>query len=192
MIREKLEKILENSKIDHKIEIIKQAVTLKDAHIYCKINELSGQVAGPLIENYIKHKYDMTKNKSSLCIGDVNCKDRNIEIKMSNGGQENNKFNYVQLRMNHDCDYLLTAYYINYSNLADLGELFIFRLNKNDMKSLLLKYGSYAHGSIKKLGPITEDELNDVNNKKEYALRPVYDSELWKNLIKFRIDEDQI
>jgi hypothetical protein len=35
--------------------------TLKDACIYCKINNLSGQVFGPIIENYIINNYHMKK-----------------------------------------------------------------------------------------------------------------------------------
>ena len=55
----------------------------------------------------------MDKNNSSLCIGDL-CKNKvNYEIKVSNGGKSNNKFNYVQFRLNHDCNYYLIAYYIN-------------------------------------------------------------------------------
>ena len=130
-----LQNILELSKRDHKIEIMKEN-TIKDAHIYCKINNLSGQVSGPLIESFIKQKYNMIKNSSSLCIGDLQHNNVNLEIKVSNGGQDNNKFNYVQLRLNHKCDYLLTAYYIDQSNIDMLGELFIFRLSKDMLMEL--------------------------------------------------------
>ena len=51
----KLKNILNLSKKNHKTEILLQQ-TLKDVHIYCKINNLSGQISGPLIENYIKNK----------------------------------------------------------------------------------------------------------------------------------------
>ena len=107
-IRKKLKFILDSSKIKHKTEILKQE-TLKDAHIYCKMNNLTGQESGPLIESYIKNKYNMEKNDPSECIGDLSSKEKNIEIKISNGGKENNKFNYVQLRMNHNCDYIFIS-----------------------------------------------------------------------------------
>jgi hypothetical protein len=187
----KLKHILGLSKCDHKLKILTQP-DIKYAHAYCKINQLSGQVAGPLIENYIKSKYEMTKNKASLCIGDLQCNQINIEIKVSSGGKDNNKFNYVQLRMNHPCEYILTAYYINEDNIDDLGELFIFKLSKTDIQSIILKYGGYAHGTTKKLGIITIDDLNDVTNNKEYALRPKYGDKCWCELLKFRIDEISI
>ena len=183
-----LQNILELSKRDHKIEIMKEN-TIKDAHIYCKINNLSGQVSGPLIESFIKQKYNMIKNSSSLCIGDLQHNNVNLEIKVSNGGQDNNKFNYVQLRLNHKCDYLLTAYYIDQSNIDMLGELFIFRLSKDNIKQMILHYGGYAHGTISKLGKITENDINDPFNDKEYAFRPKYGDQCWNMLLQFRIDE---
>ena len=187
-IQIRLKHILGISKCDHKIEIMKQ-VNLKRAHIYCKIHRLSGPVSGPLIEYYIKNKYKMIKNDSSLCIGDLQHHQTNLEIKISNGGKENNKFNYVQLRMNHTCEYLLTAYYINNDNLETEGELFIFKLTKPDMKKLILKYGTYAHGTILKLGEITEVDLNTPTNDKEYAIRPKYGDKCWNELLQFRIHE---
>ena len=187
-MRIQLKHILGLSKCNHKIEILKQP-DIKYAHIYCKINQLSGQVSGPLIENYIKNKYEMIKNHSSLCIGDLQHNQTNIEIKISNGGKENNKFNYVQLRMNHNCEYILTAYYIHDNNLETMGELFIFRLNKINMKKMILKHGGYAHGTIQKLGLITEEDLENPTNDKEYAIRPKYGDKCWCDLLEFRIDK---
>jgi hypothetical protein len=187
-MRIKLKHILDISKCNHNTEIIKQP-DLKYAHIYCKINQLSGQVSGPLIEYYIKNKYEMKKNNSSLCIGDLQHHQTNIEIKISNGGKENNKFNYVQLRMNHYCEYLLTAYYICNENLDQMGELFIFKLNKTDMKKIILKYGGYAHGTIQKLGKINQEDLENITNDKEYAIRPKYGDKCWCELLHFRIHE---
>jgi len=184
----KLKHILSISKCNHKIEIMKQP-DIKYAHIYCKINQLSGQVAGPLIEFYLKNKYEMIKNNSSLCIGDLQHNQTNIELKISNGGKENNKFNYVQLRMNHLCEYILTAYYINDDNLETMGELFIFKLNKPDIKKIIFKYGGYAHGTKQKLGEITQEELENPTNDKEYAIRPKYGDKCWQELLQFRIHE---
>lgn len=184
----KLKHILSISKCNHKIEIMKQP-DIKYAHIYCKINQLSGQVAGPLIEFYLKNKYEMIKNNSSLCIGDLQHHQTNLELKISNGGKENNKFNYVQLRMNHLCEYILTAYYINDDNLETMGELFIFKLNKADIKKIILKYGGYAHGTKQKLGEITQEELENPTNDKEYAIRPKYGDKCWQELLQFRIHE---
>ena len=114
------------------------------------------------------------------------------ETQKSNGGNFNHKFNYVQLRLNHDCEYLLTAYYLHECNIDRNGELFLFKLNKENIKLLILKYGTYAHGTIKYFGKISENDLNDKYNIKEYALRPIYNSTLTNELLQFRIDEDSI
>jgi hypothetical protein len=188
--RIKLKRVLDRSystKIHRKT--IMKLPSLKDAHIYCKINNLSGQISGPMLEKYIAIKYSMIKNNASFCNGDLNNNKINIEIKTSNGGKENNKFNYVQLRINHSCEYILTAYYIDYANLDNLGELYIFKLNKENIKQLILKYGNYAHGTIKKLGKITIEDLNNINNSKEYALRPKYGDKCWIELLNFRINQ---
>lgn len=171
-------------------ETIMKLPTLKDAHIYCKYNNLSGQFTGPVLEKYIKIKYNMTKNNASLCNGDLNCNEINLEIKASNGGKENNKFNFVQLRMNHNCEYILTAYHIDYTNLDNLGELYIFKLNKENIKPLIVKYGGYAHGTIGELGEITMNNLNGT--PKEYALRPKYGDKCWIELLNYRVNEISI
>ena len=113
----------------------------------------------------------------------------NHELKASNGGTQNDKFNFVQIRMNHQCDYIFMAYYISYENLDNKGELFIFKLTKTDIIPMIDEYGGYAHRTKKELGDITIEDLNDKDNMKEYDLRPKYGSDCWKELLKFRVDE---
>lgn len=188
--RIKLKQLLDSSCSNKThVEMIMKLPTLKDAHIYCKLNNFTGQFTGPTLEKYIKIKYDMTKNNASMCNGDLKCNDINIEIKASNGGKEHNKFNFVQLRMNHACEYIFTAYYVDYNNLDALGELYIFKLKKENIKPLIIKYGGYAHGTIGELGAITIEDLDNVNNSKEYALRPKYGDKCWNELLQFRVDE---
>lgn len=179
--------LLKNGYRCHK-DLILNCITLKDAHIYCKINALSGQVAGCAIENYIKMKYGMASNLKKNCIGDVNKNNVDYEIKISNGGKNHNKFNFVQIRLNHVCDYLLSAYYLNESNVQIDGELFVFLLDKESIKDLVLNYGHYAHGTLLKLGKITRHNLGE---DREYCLRPKFNDACWKELMKYRIDIDE-
>lgn len=183
-----LRRILESSNINHEISIMNEP-TVHDAHVYCKINNLTGQVAGPMIEKFIKQKYSLEKNSAKDCTGDLRWNDTNIEVKASLGGKNHNKFNFVQIRMNHSCIYLLTAYYLTETNIDNLGELFMFKLTKSEMKQLIVKYGGYAHGTIEKHGLITEESINAENNEKEYALRPKYGDKCWNELLSFRITE---
>jgi hypothetical protein len=60
------------------------------------------------------------------------------------------------------------------------------------MLELLLSHGSYAHGTKKVNGPITEESLHDKANTKEYALRTRVSDECWKALLPCRIQEDEL
>jgi hypothetical protein len=187
-IKKKLYDLLNKQKVNHIYEIKKQK-NLKYAHIYCKINNLSGQITGPLLEKYIIDKYNMKKHKSTDCLGDCKKNNQNIEIKCSLGSESHQDFNYVQIRLNHDIHiYILTAYFIDNTNLHNLGELFIFYIPKNEMISLINQFGKYAHGTIKENGIIT----NSINIQKEYALRPKYNDPCWKKLLAFRIEDISI
>jgi hypothetical protein len=53
-------------------------------------------------------------------------------------------------------------------------------------------YGGYAHGTIKEYGAISITDLQDENNKKEYALRPSFGDKCWLDIMKFRINEEQL
>lgn len=91
--------------------------------------------------------------------------------------------------MNHDCVYIFTAYYISIDNVENEGELYIFKLNKKELKDLIYKYGGYAHGTVQKLGKITEDDLDNQENDKEYAIRPKYGDKCWAELLNFRVQD---
>jgi hypothetical protein len=179
--------VLKNSKKNHKVEIM-TSKDLKDAHIYCKVHQLSGQISGPLLEYFMIEKFKMEKNEASKCIGDVRYKNQNYEIKTSLGGHTHTKFNYIQIRFNHDCDYLLTAYYLSDENVDTSGELFIFKLNKKEMKDLIVEFGGYAHGTKQKLGEINHESVGLSNNDKEYALHLQYNGRCWEKLLLKRIE----
>jgi hypothetical protein len=183
--------ILNNKNINHSLKIL-ECETLKDAHEYCLVNRLSGQQTGPLIEKFIIHKGGMCKINASECQGDGKYNENFIEIKVSLGGQNRNKFNYVQIRPSHDVEYyILTAYYLDWSNIIDNGELFIFLIKKPNMINLLEKYGSYAHGTIKQLGKISKESILNSSNV-EYALRPTYGDDLWSNLLEYRYTKSDL
>lgn len=157
----KLKDHLTISKIKHNNEIMKLD-TLKDAHIYCIVNNISSQKYGLLLEKFIQIKFNYIKNNSENCIGDCSKDGKNCEIKVSLGGTNHRKFNYVQIRPSHDCDiYILTAYYLSDENINSEGELYIFKLPKSKIKEIIISYGGYAHGTIQKNGRITMESLND-------------------------------
>jgi hypothetical protein len=170
--------------------------TLKDACIYCKYYNLSSQQYGPLLEKYIIEKFKYKKNNAKDCIGDCCKNGQNFEIKISFGISLSNvcKFNFVQLRLSkfHNCSYILIAYHLFPEIIEDrLGELYIFKVPKEEMKKIVLLHGGYAHGTIKINGKITSDSIDD-NSKNEYSIRPTINDECWKKLMFFRISEEDL
>lgn len=178
--------------VKHEIHIMKLN-TLKDAHVYCVIHNVSAQQYGPLLEKFIQIKFNYTKNKAESCIGDCFKDGKNSEIKVSLGGTTHTKFNYVQIRPSHDCEfYILTGYHLSIENVDSEGELYIFKIPKIEIKKLIVSYGGYAHGTIKEHGLITIDSLNDEKSVKEYALRPSINDKCWNSLMPFRISESSL
>lgn len=180
--------------IKHEDQIMKLP-SLKDAHIYCFIHNISGQQFGNLLEKYIRLKFGYTKNNASQCLGDGSKNGQNIEIKASlgSGTTSRKKYNYVQIRPNHNCDtYILTAYHLSLENVENGGELYIFKIPKTDIKKLIYIHGCYAHGTIKEHGKITIESINDETKTTLYALRPIINKKCWNALLPFRITEDML
>jgi hypothetical protein len=182
---QKLKEHLARSAIHHEQEIMMET-TLKEAHAYCVINNLSAQQYGPLLEKYIRIKRNFVKNTASDCNGDCSKEDKNAEVKVSLGGIKHHKFNWVQLRVSHNIQYyILTAYHLASTNVENGGDLYVFNVPKEDMLSLILKHGGYAHGTHKEHGGITMDDLKNENNKKEYAIRSSYGDKCWLDMTEF-------
>jgi hypothetical protein len=165
--------------------------TLKDVHIQCVLQGISAQQYGPLIEKYIIEKHGYTKNRAAVCKGDCAKNEDTVEIKVSLGGAAHTKFNYVQIRPSQAVThYLLTAYHLVMENVDTEGELYLFRVPKSDMKTLLIAHGGYAHGTKKEHGAITAETVELVG--REFALRPTLGDACWRSLMPFRITEDML
>jgi hypothetical protein len=188
----RLKEHLALAKAKHEVELLKQP-TLKEAHTYCVIYNLSAQQYGPMLEKYIRTKFNYVKNKAEDCTGDCSKDGQNSEIKVSLGGNSHTKYNFVQIRPAHDCDmYILTAYHLSTDNVDDEGELYVFKVPKEDIKKIIVSYGGYAHGTVKEYGKITLESINNENKEREYALRPSVNDKCWKELLKFRVEEKDI
>lgn len=188
----KLKDRIAMSKLTHENTLMSLS-SLKEAHAYCVIHNISSQTFGPWLERFIQEKFGYTKNKAKDCSGDCSKNGENSEIKVSLGGSTHIKFNFVQIRPSHNChNYILTAYHLSLENVEEEGELYIFKIPKDDMKVLVVSHGKYAHGTNKEHGLITIESLNDNENKKEYALRATIHDNCWNALLPFRIDENDL
>lgn len=146
--------------------------------VYCK-KFLSSSQWGPLLEKYIK-KIFLLENPIDHFSGDALSKNgKNIEIKVSLGDTKG-QFNFVQIRPDHTIDYYIFMCYN--VNKDDIGKIYWFLCPSKKLYELLPIYGSYAHGTVKKLGKIKEDNI--YGNNHEFALRtnPNKNNDLWKEL----------
>ncbi len=192
---DQLRAILSASTVNHNTTILEES-TLKDAHVYCVINRISAQQYGPLLQYYIINKFGYITNRAQDTNGDCSKDGINYEVKVSLGGSKFNKFNYVQIRPSHNIHYyILTAYHVDEASVGLEGSLYIFKVSKADMNTLLINHGTYAHGTQNEHGDtITMEELNDPANRKEYALRPRFSSRdrCWQDLLAYQITESQL
>jgi glutamyl/glutaminyl-tRNA synthetase len=82
--------------------------------------------------------------------------------------------------------YILTAYHLCAENLETEGDLYVFKVPKEEMKKIIASHGGYAHGTIREHGKITLESIGNM----EYAIRPAINDNCWKDLLPFRISEE--
>jgi len=151
---------------DHKELCQNETNTLKKC-ILCK-RFLSANQWSVIMESHIKGRFNI--GKPNNCVSGDGCSiinGINVEIKVSLGDSQG-QMNFVQLRPDHKIDYyLLLAYNLFESTM---GSVYWFLCRADDLYELVPLYGSYAHGTIEKLGVITSDNMKGRNC--EYCLRP--------------------
>ena len=134
---------------------------------------------------------DLLINKPNNETSGDGCKNNiNYEIKVSLHGKQSN-LNFVQIRPDHKIDFYIFIGYNMYNNNT-LGKGYIFKIPSDSLYELIIDYGGYAHGTFKKLGKISQDNLKDRNC--EYVLRcdpnakkgKKYD--LWNELLKYEVE----
>jgi hypothetical protein len=157
--------------------------------ILCK-KYLSSNQWGPMLEKYIKELFLLKKPKNNTSGDGCSMNNKKIEIKVSLG-DSNGQFNFVQIRPDHDIDYYILMCYNVFDD--ELGKIYWFLCPSGELYKLLPEYGSYAHGTITKLGKIEPHNIYGHNH--EYALRPnvIKKTALWNKLIDcFSCDEKHI
>ena len=135
--------------------------------ILTKHYRLSSQSWSPMFERELKKRLNIGPKIDEISgDGQYNDSKETVEIKVSLGC-EKHCLNFVQIRPHHNCDkYLLMGYNI-YE--GDLGRVYIFEIPHEKIVDMILNYGDYAHGTIKKQGEITLENMQ--KNMYEYSLR---------------------
>jgi len=137
---------------------------------------------GLLIEKWFTKKFNWIPISASTTSGDVRVFDEyNTEVKVSLN-VDGKKFNYVQIRLDHDIDYYFLP---SYNFVTDTGYLFL--LSHDEMVDMVLEHGSYAHGTIKDNGAVRD---NIKNPHKLFAIRPSFNANglgnpAWRSLLQY-------
>ena len=185
-----------------------RAPTLICACAYAKLEKVPGIRYGTMLEKYMIQQYGWTKLKSSDHCGDayVPNKGINVEIKVSFCSFSKQKFNFVQVRPGHACDFLFVAYILpRYEEcmeiigdndamlaaLSDLSSLQYFYIPNHQMRTLIMSKmlkASLAHGQ-------TEDDKYSLEafdtNHFEFAIRGGKNDDNWKVLQEYRISSEE-
>jgi hypothetical protein len=163
--------------------------------ILCK-KYLSSNEYSILLEKFIIKKFNLKKNIDNLSGDALSENNLTIEIKISLG-DKTGKFNFVQLRPDHNIDYYLFLAY-NLYDKDDTGKIYWLFCKSTELYELIPEYGGYAHGTIKKLGRINNNNMYGRNC--EYCLRPnptkndnTKVKKLWNIMVdKFLITEEEL
>ncbi len=171
----------------YKLLCLKETDLLKKC-ILCK-HYLNSQEWAIMMENFIKEQTGIN-NKVDNISGDGEKFGYNFEIKVSLGSQ-NGQFNFVQIRPDHNIDYYILIGYDIFE--GTFGKVYVMKIPSVIIHDLIIEYGSYAHGTISKLGKIHNSNIKGRNL--EFALRPNPQNtsntvayKLWKVLLKYEID----
>ena len=183
--------------IQNNEEILKICKNEKDILRQCILCKyyLSSNKWSLILQESIKNKFNINKSMNNTS-GDGLINGKNIEIKVSLGDSLGN-FNFVQLRPSHKIDYYLFLVYNLHEPKSDLGKIYWFLTEANELYKLVPKYGGYAHGTKKINGEITLENI--LKNNYEYSLRPnPFSNEndkkkkLWNEMIKYIKTEREI
>lgn len=150
-----VEKLRNPKRIEEAEQLIHKCIIYKSFH--------SSNKYSIFLENDLKNLFNLG-NKQNNTSGDaLSISGKKIEIKISLGGPV---YNYVQIRPNHDIDYYL---FLAYDFIKeDIGKVYLFLFDAQDIYDLIPKFGEYSHGTIKRNGKINRT----FDKNLEYSLRP--------------------
>jgi hypothetical protein len=176
------------------LKVCKEEKDILRKCILCK-KFLSSNQWSVLLEGYIKDKFKIKKAEDGISGDGISPSGLKIEIKVSLGGLDGS-VNFVQIRPDHKIDYYLFLVYNLFED--EIGGIYWFLCPAIRLYKLIPEFGGYAHGTISKLGKISNENL--YNRNCEFALRPnpiknkgCKSRELWDRIkLEFEVDEEDI
>ncbi|MDC6467597.1 hypothetical protein OAW63_01260 [Flavobacteriaceae bacterium] len=185
-----VEAIRSNKAVLDKQQAIKQAYESDDMWEKCVLFRKYTSPQSTDSEKLIRHDFKIGSPIDAVS-GDGMKNGINYEIKVSIHDTKC-KTNIRQIRPHHNVDFYIIMAFNVFG--GDKGEAHIFRVPSEKIYDLVLKYGGYTHGTVKRNGVITAESIRDKSTDFEYSLSadPNANSnskskKLWDELMKYSV-----
>ena len=158
--------IRSNKLVLEKQQAIKQAYESDDIWEKCVLFRKYTSPQSTDSEKLIRHDFNIG-NPADTVSGDGMKNGVNYEIKVSIHDTKC-KTNIRQIRPHHNVDfYIIMAFNVFGGHR---GEAYVFKVPSEKIYDLVLEYGCYTHGTIKRNGAITAESIRDETTDFEYSL----------------------
>ena len=185
-----VEEIRSNKLVLVKKQALKQAYESKDIWEKCVLLRKYTSPQSTDAEKLLRHDFVIGNPVDSVS-GDGMKNGTNYEIKVSVHDVKC-KTNIRQIRPHHCVDFYIIMAFNVFG--GDKGEAFLFKVPSNIIYDLVLEYGGYTHGTVKRNGVITAESIRDKSTDFEYSLSadPNADNnskskKLWDELMKYSV-----
>ena len=182
--------IRSNKLVLEKQQAIKQAYESDDIWEKCVLFRKYTSPQSTDSEKLIRHDLNIG-NPADTVSGDGMKNGVNYEIKVSIHDTKC-KTNIRQIRPHHNVDFYIIMAFNVFG--GDRGEAFVFKVPSEKIYDLVLEYGCYTHGTIKRNGVITAESIRDKTTDFEYSLSAdpnapnnTKSKKLWLELLEYSV-----
>lgn len=185
-----VESIRSNKLVLEKQQAIKQAYESDDIWEKCVLFRKYTSPQSTDSEKLIRHDFNIG-NPADAVSGDGMKNGVNYEIKVSIHDTKC-KTNIRQIRPHHNVDFYIIMAFNVFG--GDRGEAHVFKVPSEKIYELVLEYGGYTHGTVKRNGVITAESIRDKTTDFEYSLSADPNSpnstkskKLWLELLEYSV-----
>lgn len=182
--------IRSNKLVLEKQQAIKQAYESDDIWEKCVLFRKYTSPQSTDSEKLIRHDFNIG-NPADTVSGDGMKNGVNYEIKVSIHDTKC-KTNIRQIRPHHNVDFYIIMAFNVFG--GDRGEAYVFKVPSEKIYDLVLEYGGYTHGTIKRNGVITAESIRDKTTDFEYSLSAdpnapnnTKSKKLWLELLEYSV-----
>jgi hypothetical protein len=185
-----VEDIRSNKLVLEKQQAISQAYESDDIWEKCVLFRKYTSPQSTDSEKLIRHDFNIGDPVDAVS-GDGMKNGVNYEIKVSIHDTKC-KTNIRQIRPHHNVDFYIIMAFNVFG--GDRGEAHVFKVPSEKIYDLVLEYGGYTHGTVKRNGVITSESIRDKTTDFEYSLSADPNApnsnkskKLWLELLKYSV-----